>query len=349
MIAGLQNVPPIEPLRRSPFPPPRAVADASLLLDRAWGLPYHVSMENPSCLSRAGLWRVLSGAVIISFSPVFVKIAPIGPSQAAFYRLLFGGMALLMVALWRRQTFSAPAAVYGVALGAALFFGFDLECWHRAILLVGPGLATILGNFQVFLVALAGALLLRERIPLRLLIAMPLAVTGLWLLLGVSPESLTGDTLHGVGFGFATAFWYSLYILLLRRSQGMTGQLPAEANMALVSLACGAFIGVGVLVRGEGFVIPDATTGGILLLYGVLCQGVGWLLLSSGLPKLPASLGGLVMLAQPALAFVWDILLFGRPTGPLGVVGAGVALFAIWLGLSSGPRSTRVCRPDEDM
>ncbi len=321
---------------------------ARLMLDAPGGFTYPATMEDSTCLSRGGLLRVFAGAVIISFSPVFVKMVDVGPSQTAFYRLFFGGVALLAVALWRGQHFAAPKGVYAVTLGAALFFGFDLECWHRSILLVGPGLATILGNFQVFLVALAGALLLRERIPVRLLVAMPLAVAGLWLLLGVTPDSLSGDMLPGVGYGFATAFWYALYILLLRRSQGMAGQLPAEANMALVSLACAALIGLGVLGRGGEFSIPDAGSLAVLLVYGVFCQGLGWLLLSSGLPRLPASLGGLVMLAQPALAFVWDIVFFDRPTGPLGLVGASLALFAIWLGLSSGGRRERVCRAGED-
>lgn len=297
-------------------------------------------MQTPpvECLSRNGLFRVLVGAMVISFSPVFVKLVHIGPSQSAFYRLLFGGLALLLVALWRRERFSAPFAVYGIACGAAFFFALDLECWHRAILLIGPGLATILGNFQVFLVALAGALLFKERISPRLVMAMPLAMAGLWLLLGVHPDSLTGDTLTGVLFGFGTAFWYAVYLLLLRRSQGMPRQLPAAANMAVVSLGCAAVIGVGLLVRGESFAIADGASAGYLLAYGVLCQGGGWLLLSSGLPRLPASIGGLVMLTQPTLAFIWDILFFGRATGPLGMVGAGLALFAIWLGLSA--RST---------
>ena len=39
-----------------------------------------------------------------------------------------------------------------------------------------------------------------------------------------------------------------------------------------------------------------------------------------------------VLLLQPALAFIWDVVLFDRPTAVLEVVGAMLALVAIYLG-----------------
>ena len=47
---------------------------------------------------------------------------------------------------------------------AGILFAADLFCWHQSIYFVGPGLSTLLGNFQVFLVALAGFILFSEKI-----------------------------------------------------------------------------------------------------------------------------------------------------------------------------------------
>ena len=69
-----------------------------------------------------------------------------------------------------------------------------------------------------------------------------------------------------------------------------------------------------------------------LLSYGVLCQAVGWILISRGLVKVDASKVGLLLLTQPTLAFIWDMLFFGRPTTALDISGACLALFAIYLG-----------------
>jgi drug/metabolite transporter (DMT)-like permease len=50
------------------------------------------------------------------------------------------------------------------------------------------------------------------------------------------------------------------------------------------------------------------------------------------LPAVFASLAGFILLLQPSLAFVWDVLLFQRPTSLMNWVGVSIVLFAIYLG-----------------
>jgi len=44
------------------------------------------------------------------------------------------------------------------------------------------------------------------------------------------------------------------------------------------------------------------------------------------------SRAGVLLLLQPAGAFLWDVLIFGRPTTGRELVGAGLALLGIYLG-----------------
>ena len=46
-----------------------------------------------------GIHQLVAGAVMISFSPVFVKLANVGPTSSAFYRMCFGGLLLTAIAL----------------------------------------------------------------------------------------------------------------------------------------------------------------------------------------------------------------------------------------------------------
>ena len=73
---------------------------------------------------------------------------------------------------------------------------------------------------------------------------------------------------------------------------------------------------------------------------------MGWILITNALPKIRASLSGLILLLQPALAFVWDVLFFQRPTTPVNWLGVLVALVAIYLGMAGqsadGERSDSV-------
>jgi len=54
--------------------------------------------------------------------------------------------------------------------------------------------------------------------------------------------------------------------------------------------------------------------------------------ISAGIAKIDASRAGLLLILQPTLAFVWDILFFARPTGLMEMLGALVTLFSIYLG-----------------
>jgi drug/metabolite transporter (DMT)-like permease len=64
----------------------------------------------------------------------------------------------------------------------------------------------------------------------------------------------------------------------------------------------------------------------------VLCQAIGWIFISRALSRIQASRAGLILLLQPTLAFVWDVLFFSRPTVALDVIGASLTLAAIYLG-----------------
>jgi hypothetical protein len=50
------------------------------------------------------------------------------------------------------------------------------------------------------------------------------------------------------------------------------------------------------------------------------------------IPQLPASMVGLLLLLQPALSFVFDVVLFARPTSGLDRVGLGLSLLGIFIG-----------------
>lgn len=276
--------------------------------------------------------QLVFGVLMISLSGVFVKLVDVDPTASAFYRMFFGGTVLAIVTLARRETLRLEVRSAVFAVIAAAWFAGDLFVWHRSILYVGPGLATLLANFQVFLLALAGFVFYREQPGLRLLAAIPLAFAGLVLL--VLPEwmNLGPDYRLGVVFGLVTAVCYAGYTLTLRASRIGNDTTSNFANIAVLSLICAAILAPLTLASGESFAIPAWQDFGWLLVYGVTAQLLGWVLISKSLPKLNASTVGLVLLLQPVSAFAWDFSLFGRRLEPVQFVGGAVALAAIYLG-----------------
>ncbi|MBA8884216.1 DMT family transporter [Dokdonella fugitiva] len=284
-------------------------------------------------LPRRALLQMIVGAVAISTTSLFVKIAHVGPTMSGFYRMGFGGLMLLggLVALgqWRRLRL----AEVGWLLVPGAAFAIDLVMWHRSILYVGPGLATLLGNFQVFLMALAGWLIYRERLGWHFLAGIVLAFVGLYLLVGLDWSAVGAQYRLGVVLGAVTGVAYAVYMLSTRHAQraGHVKLAPAQL-LCVSSLLSAVVLGVVAAAEGESFVIPDAQSWSALLGLAFFGQVFGWVLLTRAMPQLPASTIGLLLLLQPALSFILDVLLFARPTRTLDWVGVALSLLGIFIG-----------------
>jgi len=155
--------------------------------------------HNQQLTSDQAMLRTTMGATMISFSAVWVKLAHVTPTASAFYRVFLGGVFLLIFILVRKKSIIKRNLFSGLSMVAGNFFlPWTLYAWHRSIQYVGPGLATILSSFQVFLVPLAGLMLYGERLNIRFILSVPLAVAGLFMIVGIrwdqfSPDYHMGD------------------------------------------------------------------------------------------------------------------------------------------------------------
>lgn len=272
------------------------------------------------------------GAVVISFSPVLVKLAQVGPTAAAFYRMTLGGLPLAVWAVSRSGRRLGDRRHLALAVLGGAFLAIDLSLWHRSIHAIGPGLATILASFQVFFVAAFALAFLRERLTARLAVAIPVAMVGLFLIFGLEWDQVGSDYRLGSVFGLLAAACYAGYLLVLRQARVLAGGLPPAMTIAVLSLTSAVVLAGIVALGGESLAVPDRRTALVLAAYGLGPQLVGWILIARGLPGVPASRAALLLLLQPALAFVWDTVLFRRPTDGLEILGATLALAAIYVG-----------------
>jgi drug/metabolite transporter (DMT)-like permease len=284
-------------------------------------------------LPRAALLQMILGASAISTTSLFVKLVHVGPTMSGFYRMGFGGLMLLVGLLVLRQWRRVRIAEIAWLLVPGAAFAIDLVMWHRSILYVGPGLATLLGNFQVFLMALAGYLIYREKLGWNFLAGVALAFVGLYLLVGLDWSQVGAEYRLGVVLGVATGFCYAIYMLSTRHAQRGGHVTLAPSQLLCVStLLCAAVLLVASFVEGDSLALPDAQSWTALLGLGFFGQVLGWVLLTRAMPQLPASLIGLLLLLQPALSFVFDVILFARPTQTLDWVGVALSLVGIFVG-----------------
>jgi len=277
-----------------------------------------------------------AGAALIGTTSIFMRWAHVPPTSSAFYRMLFGAAMLLVLLLARRQSREFVLRDYLWMLLPSLAFATDLTVWHRSIAYIGPGLATLTANFQVFILAIVGVIFFHERLTLRFAAGVALALLGLWLLVGTGWSSFTPQFRLGIYLGLFTGVCYAVYLLSLRRAQAVRPGLTPVRALFLNSLLSALILGIFVVVEGGSFAIPDAQSWAALLGLGFFGQVVGWVLIASAMPQLPASLVGLLLLLQPTLSFVLDVILFARPTTDLDWLGLALSLVGIFIGSVRG-------------
>lgn len=282
-------------------------------------------------IPRRAIVGMLTGAVMISTAAPLVKAAEAEPLTAAFYRMVVGAVALILIAVLRGESPAAGWRHFFRAAPAGLFFTFDLYLWHESIGLVGPGLATILVNLQVILLGIAGFLVFKESVTWRFYAGIACIVPGVWLLIGAGHGDATFG--RGVIYGLLAAVAYAGFVLSMRLTQSAKDSPPPSINLAYASIWTG--MGTVVLALSTGVFdfwrIPSPKIGLLLLAYGVVCQAIGWLMITRSSPNLPAALIGLFLLIQPALSFVWDVAFFGRATSWLDVFGMTAVLVGVFL------------------
>lgn len=290
--------------------------------------------------ARGALAAMALGAALISTSAVFVKWVHIGPTASAFWRM---GLAALLLLAWVLRPAARAAArpsprVLWLVAGAAVFFALDLWMWHRSILYVGVGLATLLGNFQVFALAAYGSFVLGERGGWRLWAGLLLAIAGLALLLAPGWSGFDARFRAGIAFGLGTALAYAGFLICFRAAQGRRAQASNEALLWWLCVLSAAPLLAMALAGGEGLRPQGVGDWAALLAYALIAQVFGWLVIGRVMPRLSAGVLGLCLLLQPLLAYGWDALLFGTRLDAVGIAGLVLSLAGIFLGLTRGQR-----------
>jgi drug/metabolite transporter (DMT)-like permease len=279
--------------------------------------------------------KVMTGAVLISFSGVYVKFSHTGPTTTGFYRVFFGGMILFLLSLISKPPSGRNLKTIWLFLQAGIFFALDLFTWHKSIHYTGPGLATILANFQVFFLALFGVIFMGERLNIKLVLTIPIAVLGLFMVVGIEWNLLNTDYQNGVLLGLATAVCYTGYILTLRKIQTLRDSPSPIFTLSMVSFVTAIILAGLAWLQNEPLRIPDLQSAFYLILYASFSQVLGWIFIINGLGSIRTSMAGLLLLLQPSLAFVWDILLFDKVTTAVSLAGTIITLGAIYLGSTS--------------
>lgn len=289
--------------------------------------------RSASALAARPRLSALLAAGCIAFAGIFYRFAAVTPETATVFRSLYGLPLLALATLAERRTAGPlPGRARMLAVVAGVFFAADLLFWHHAIDAVGAGLATVLANLQVVYVALATWLLFGERPSARTIAAIPIILVGIVLIGGIGVAGAYGaDPLLGVALGIGAAIAYGTYLVIIRRIGHRWTAEPvaiSTTSTAVVAIIWGVAVG-----RLDP--VPSWPAHGWLALLGVTAQSAGYLLISISLPRLPATVTSVILLAQPVMTVFLAMLLLGE--APSAGQLAGVGLVVVGIGFATVP------------
>jgi drug/metabolite transporter (DMT)-like permease len=275
---------------------------------------------------------LVTGAIAVSFSGIFVRLSEVGPSATAFYRFL---LALPFLWAWMRLDDRKPAGTGDRRRGrdvlllalAGLFLALDLAVWHWSIVLTSVSNATLLANIAPIWVALAGWLLLGEQFTRRFLLGLVLGIAGVVLLVG---GSFSLDRMHVVGdvLGLTGGILWAAYLMVIG---GLRGRLPTSAVMFWGTFAsCPVLLAIA-LASGE--VLLPHSANGWLYLFGValVCHVAGQSMIAGTLAHLPASFASVTLLLNPVSATILAWVILSEPAGLQQIIGGTIVLTGIVL------------------
>lgn len=340
-------------------PPPASVAMSSMPDEMAPPLAALPAVVEEARLRRQAFFAVMLAAACIGFSPVFVRMADVGPAAIGFWRLFF---ALGPTAFWAyaeqraaRQRAQRAAMAGGhpvqpfrsftprqflLAIGAGLFFGADLVLFHAGLAHTTTANGILLGNLAVVFIFVLGWLCLGEKPSRGLFVALVLALAGTGIIItrsAAGSDAATGTTLVAASAAgdllcVAAAACYAgfmLFVRILRRQDVASGAPSMGGGMvALLSSLSGMVFCLAWAIGAGELLLPQSLKGLLVLVgLGVVAHAAGQGLTTFALGRLPVGLTSVVQLLQIVFGVSLAALFFGE-IPPLAVVFGGSLVVA---------------------
>ena len=276
----------------------------------------------------------LSVAILaITFGAILVRWSHAPSSVAAFYRVLFTGLPLLPLAIWRyRDDFRRVGFrdyIFATLAGIALALHF--AAWFESLEWTSVAASVTLVQAQPVFVALGAWLVLRERVTRRMSIGIGVAVIGM---VAMSLGEFLGGVLvgprplYGNGLALFAAVMAAGYVLAGRSLRQRVALIP---YVVIVYGVCTIALLAIVITEGHALVGYPARE---WLLFAALAIGpglIGHTMINWVLAHLESSVVSVSLLGEPVGATLLAMFLLAEIPTAFTIVGGVVVLSGILL------------------
>ena len=270
-----------------------------------------------------------SGGVLVRALSI-VNVWEIVYWRSLFMSLFVAGVLIVMHGARMPQAVAVigrPGIVSGLFLAGTFFF------FIGSLTRTTVANTFVLMSVSPFLAAIAGRVILKEKVPARTWVAMSIAFAGIVVMFA---DSLDSGRLAGNLLALGVSCCFAGQVTVLRKYHAHVDMLPQVMVAGIVSLMIAL-----ALVPSFAATTRDLF---ILALMGCVQLGTGCLLATAASRSLSATELGLLALLEPILGPLWAWALMGEAPGCAALTGGAIVLAAVivneaiaaWRGRSAG-------------
>jgi drug/metabolite transporter (DMT)-like permease len=282
----------------------------------------------PAQPSPAGLAFVGVGVMLFATSPVLVRYAaPLTPFQITFGRMATAGVCLMLAALATRQPIGPARGEWPRFAGYGLIAALHFLLYIAALSFTTIAHALVLVYTAPVFVTFFAELFLRERIPRRKYLGLPVVVGGLAILAGLEPH-MTWRMALGDLLALGSAVCFGLYSIAGRRERA---RYPLLRYAGTVYALAAVWLAPFALARSLG--TDSAIALGAVIALGVFPLAIGHTLYNASLRRVHPTYVNLVATQEVTGGIVLGALLLGEWPPLSAIVGAVLSLVGVGLTL----------------
>ncbi len=267
------------------------------------------------------------GIICISIFPILVKLNLTPGLISAFYRMAIASAILVPYVLITKQFKVTSKKTFFLSVICGVVFGLDVGVWNIAIQQSTATQATLLTNLSPVWVGIGAFLFLKDKPKRNFWIGTVVAIIGMVFLVGFD-LFLNFDFNLAFIFGILSGMLYAVYMLTSKR---ILGEMEVLTFMMISLLSSVVALGSLSYVMGEPFSGFSNEGWLVLIIQGVVCQLLAWLLISFATKHMRATRVSVSLLGQAVLASILAWWLLDEVISAQMVIGGIILLLGIRL------------------
>jgi drug/metabolite transporter (DMT)-like permease len=256
--------------------------------------------------------------------------------EIVFWRSTFMTLFVLgvLVAMHRDRTARAIRAVGWPGLAAGAFLACTFFFFIASLTRTTVANTFVLMSVSPFLAAIAGRLVLGERVPARTWAAIAVAFAGIVVMFA---DAVDAGRVVGNLLALGVSCFFAAQVTVLRKYHATVDMLPQVMIAGVISIVVAAPLALPFTASAADLAV--------LAVMGCVQLGTGCLLATAASRHLTATELGLLALLEPILGPIWVWALMGEHPGTTALIGGAIVLSAVIVNEVVGALRSRASTP----